>query len=142
MLIGIVDRAGLNDQQVPKVVKRAVERYGELKALKKAHAQRLGVADAGQPAHDQADTTWIDAPRLAYDPKEAEEIPVAFIGVWDTVGALGIPSYIGVPDVLGAIGKLGAFASGEKAEYYLVAEADVESTPLDPTDRVELKVGD
>jgi hypothetical protein len=44
--------------------------------------------------------------------------------------------------VLGAIGKFGAFASGGKAEYFLVAQADVEGTLLDPTDKVQLKVGD
>jgi sporulation-control protein spo0M len=44
--------------------------------------------------------------------------------------------------VLGAVGKLGAFASGEKLEYYVVAECDVKGTPFDPTDKVEVQVVD
>ncbi len=42
--------------------------------------------------------------------------------------------------VIGAVGKVGAFLGGEKVEYYLVAEADVEGTPLDPTHKVKMKV--
>jgi len=44
--------------------------------------------------------------------------------------------------VLGAVGKLGAFASGEKVEYFVVAECDVKGTALDPSDRVEVTIAD
>jgi hypothetical protein len=44
--------------------------------------------------------------------------------------------------VLGAVGKLGAFASAEKLEYFVVAKADVKGTPFDPTDKVSVKVVD
>ena len=36
---------------------------------------------------------------------------------------------------LGAVGKLGAFASAEKIEYYIVAECDVKGTAMDPSAR-------
>jgi hypothetical protein len=41
---------------------------------------------------------------------------------------------------LGAIGKMGAFASGEKTAYYVVAECDVKGTAFDPSDKVKVKV--
>jgi hypothetical protein len=37
---------------------------------------------------------------LVWGPDDPQN-PVQFIGVWDTVGALGIPAYVGVPDLLG-----------------------------------------
>lgn len=42
--------------------------------------------------------------------------------------------------VLGAVGKLGAFAAGEKDEYFIVAECDVKGTALDPSDRLKVKI--
>jgi hypothetical protein len=44
--------------------------------------------------------------------------------------------------VLGAVGKVGAFISKEKVEYYLVAEADVQGTPFDPAHKVQMKIVD
>lgn len=41
---------------------------------------------------------------------------------------------------LGALGKLGSFANNEKSEYFLVAEADVKSTALDPSDKKPVKL--
>ena len=38
---------------------------------------------------------WRDGLDFAFDPQRPEDIPVDFIGVWDTVGALGIPEYLG-----------------------------------------------
>jgi hypothetical protein len=42
-----------------------------------------------------ADQGWRDALRFTYDPEQTDPIPVDFIGVWDTVGALGIPDNLG-----------------------------------------------
>ena len=44
--------------------------------------------------------------------------------------------------VLGAVGKFGAFASGEKLEYYVVSVCDVKGTAFDPSDRVKVTVVD
>ena len=44
--------------------------------------------------------------------------------------------------VLGGLGKLAAFASGEKVEYYLVAEAKVKGAAFNTTAKEKLKVGD
>ena len=43
--------------------------------------------------------------------------------------------------VLGGVGKLAAFASGEKLEYFLVAEASVQGAAFATTDKQKLKVG-
>ncbi|MFC0864373.1 DUF2235 domain-containing protein [Sphaerimonospora cavernae] len=38
---------------------------------------------------------WRRDLNFRWDPDDAERIPVHFIGVWETVGALGIPDYLG-----------------------------------------------
>ncbi|MGZ4665991.1 MAG: DUF2235 domain-containing protein [Frankiaceae bacterium] len=38
------------------------------------------------------DRRWREGLTFSYDPDNAEQIPIHFIGVWDTVGALGIPN--------------------------------------------------
>ncbi|MGH3977455.1 MAG: DUF2235 domain-containing protein [Pseudonocardiaceae bacterium] len=47
-----------------------------------------------RPGHD-ADPGWRDGLAFRYDPDDAEGIPVHFIGVWETVGSLGIPDNLG-----------------------------------------------
>ncbi len=42
--------------------------------------------------------------------------------------------------VVGGLGKLAAFASGETVEFYLMATADVQGTPFDPTHKVKLSI--
>lgn len=41
---------------------------------------------------------------------------------------------------LGALGKVSAFASNEKSEYFVKVEADVKAAALDPTDRKAIKL--
>lgn len=41
---------------------------------------------------------------------------------------------------LGAVGKLGAFASATKQEYYVVAECDVKGAAFDPSDKVKVVI--
>ena len=41
------------------------------------------------------DPRWREGLRFTFDPERPEQIPVHFIGVWDTVGALGIPDTLG-----------------------------------------------
>lgn len=41
---------------------------------------------------------------------------------------------------LGAIGKLGAFAGGEKSQYFVDADVDVKSAALDPSDKKEIRL--
>jgi hypothetical protein len=43
---------------------------------------------------------WRDGLAFRYDPDDAWHIPVQFIGIWDTVGALGIPDNLSWPDPL------------------------------------------
>ena len=41
---------------------------------------------------------------------------------------------------LGALGKMSAFASNEKSQYFVVADADVKSAALDPSDKKEIRM--
>ena len=88
--VGIVDGAGLDDRDLDTAVQQAYQRYRAMRAERRAGSGFLAVPAAPDP--DVA---------LAYDPR-SPDIPVVLVGVWDTVGALGIPSYVGVPDVFGS----------------------------------------
>jgi uncharacterized protein (DUF2235 family) len=46
------------------------------------------------------DPRWRDGLAFRWDPDDRDRIPVHFIGVWDTVGALGIPDYMGWVNLL------------------------------------------
>lgn len=80
--VGLVDGSGLDAGGIADAVARAYARY-----------RAVGTAPE--------DTTWSAGLRFAYRAGDPD-IPVAFIGVWDTVGALGIPAYVGVPDLTGS----------------------------------------
>lgn len=41
---------------------------------------------------------------------------------------------------LGALGKVASFASNEKSQYFIKAEADVAAAALDPTDKKEIRL--
>jgi uncharacterized protein (DUF2235 family) len=43
---------------------------------------------------------WRVGLRFRFDPARPEQIPIDLVGVWDTVGALGIPDYLGGLDLL------------------------------------------
>jgi hypothetical protein len=87
-LAGMVGRAGLVDGTglTPREVDDAVDRaYAHYRALKTG----------------PDDPDWDTGLRFAYRAGDPD-IPVDFVGVWDTVGALGIPAYVGIPDVGGS----------------------------------------
>jgi hypothetical protein len=44
--------------------------------------------------------------------------------------------------VVGGISRFAAFASGDKVEYFLVAEAQVQGAAFNPSDKQKLKIGD
>lgn len=48
----------------------------------------------------RANPRWRNGLLFTFDPERADEIPVHFIGVWETVGSLGIPDYLGVLNLL------------------------------------------
>ncbi|MET8878316.1 DUF2235 domain-containing protein [Nocardia sp. NPDC004604] len=72
---GLIDTAYLDEDEIQGQVRHAYQRR-----------YRLG---------RDADPGWSEGLRFSYDPGRAEPIPVDFVGVWDTVGALGIPDYLG-----------------------------------------------
>lgn len=47
-----------------------------------------------------ADPRWSDGLRFTYHAEHPDRIPVDFIGVWDTVGALGVPYTLGWANLL------------------------------------------
>jgi uncharacterized protein (DUF2235 family) len=69
--VGLVDGTGLGEREIDAAVARAYARY-----------RSVGTAPT--------DTSWSVGLRFAYTAGDPG-IPVAFIGVWDTVGALGTP---------------------------------------------------
>ena len=59
-----------------------------------------GMYDSRYRLGNRADRRWRDGLRFTFDPERAPEIPVHFIGVWDTIGSLGVPDYLGVLNLL------------------------------------------
>ena len=80
--VGLIRGAGLGARELEAAVDRAYARY---------RTRRPPAQDPG----------WSAGLEFVYRAGEPD-IPVDFIGVWDTVGALGIPSYVGIPDFLGS----------------------------------------
>jgi len=54
----------------------------------------------GYRRRDRRDPGWRDGFTFRWDPDDAENIPVHFIGVWETVGALGVPDHLGLLNLL------------------------------------------
>ncbi len=48
-----------------------------------------------QKKRDPQGREWRQGLTFRWDPDDYHQIPIHFIGVWDTVGALGIPAYMG-----------------------------------------------
>jgi len=65
-------------------------------AGKDERAIRRLVDDVYQRGYRKPDNAWRGDLTFLFDPAEAEKIPVWFIGVWDTVGSLGIPDNLGL----------------------------------------------
>jgi len=80
--VGLIDGTGLLPEEVDEAVQRAYQRYRAMRTT-------------------PVDPTWDDGLHFAYRAGDPD-IPVDFVGVWDTVGALGIPTYIGLPGVTGS----------------------------------------
>ncbi|GAA0928955.1 DUF2235 domain-containing protein [Pseudonocardia zijingensis] len=80
-IAGMISRVGLvaPTGDLDRAVELAYARYREQHSAPPGSLPPLGVP-------------------LAWEPTDPQN-PVRFIGVWDTVGALGIPAYVGVPDL-------------------------------------------
>lgn len=70
---GLIDTYNYRDND--ELIRRHIDQVYDLKYRKRDH-----------PA-----SSWRDCLAFSYDPDDTDEIPIHFIGVWDTVGALGIP---------------------------------------------------
>ena len=130
---GIV-RGDLDDVPVPQALLDLLTTQQEAK-------RRLDVADKAfamyKYAYDEKNRAAVDAFKRQY----CHDTPVRFVGVWDTVGALGIPDELFVPalrkldDALDA--KLYGFLDTElsprvQAAYHAVA-IDEHRKPFQPT---------
>jgi Uncharacterized alpha/beta hydrolase domain (DUF2235) len=56
-------------------------------------------------ARDRAEPGWRRGLRFRFDPDDAADIPVEFIGVWDTVGSLGIPDNLALVNLVDLPGR-------------------------------------
>jgi hypothetical protein len=77
--VGLVDGSGLRSRELDDAVERAYRRYRESRTVRE-------------------DPSWSAGLDLAYRPG-GPDVPVEFVGVWDTVGALGVPTSIAFPVV-------------------------------------------
>jgi hypothetical protein len=84
-LAGMIGCCGLLATTGPSDLKTAVAR------VYRRYRERANAPD---------DVTWRSGLSFVYEPTSADPIPVHFIGVWDTVGALGIPDHLDLFDTL------------------------------------------
>lgn len=80
--VGLIDGAGRDERWRAAAVARAYARYRRIRDV-------------------PVDDGWAGELPFLHRPGDRPH-PVQFIGVWDTVGALGIPAYVGIPDVFGS----------------------------------------
>ncbi|WP_216870594.1 DUF2235 domain-containing protein [Modestobacter excelsi] len=85
-LLGLISACGLLD-------------LSDLPA-KEARTLVQRVYDEKYRARDEARPDWRRGARFRFDAADEAEIPVSFIGVWDTVGSLGIPDHLGLVNLL------------------------------------------
>ncbi|GAA2121101.1 DUF2235 domain-containing protein [Actinomadura alba] len=85
-LAGMISACGLIDTS-------KMDEVTVLRQIKYVYDRRYRKGSTG-------DQQWRDGLTFRYDPDDREQIPVYFIGVWDTVGALGIPDYMGWLNIL------------------------------------------
>jgi len=64
----------------------------------RAHVERA--YEKKYRAGNTALPSWRQGMQFRFDPVDAARIPVWFIGVWDTVGSLGIPDHLGLVNVI------------------------------------------
>jgi sporulation-control protein spo0M len=119
-IVGKVHLAAKNDKQVLKLTFKLLQEIttgsGDKKETKENILGELRVAET-------------------FDLKAGETKAVEF-----TMG-YSIPETLkDKGGMLGAVGKLGAFATGEKIAYYVSADCDVKGTALDPGDKVQVVV--
>ncbi|MFE2972398.1 DUF2235 domain-containing protein [Streptomyces sp. NPDC059340] len=72
-------RCGVDERDTWRRIKRVYHRY------------QLGYQDQRGRESQDGDQHWRDGLDFWFDPRDARDIPVKFIGVFDTVGSLGIP---------------------------------------------------
>lgn len=72
-------RCGVDEEDSWRRIKHIYDRY------------QLGYQDPRGRGSQNGDQHWRDGLDFWFDPRDAKDIPVKFIGVWDTVGSLGIP---------------------------------------------------
>jgi hypothetical protein len=84
-LAGMIGRCGLLEATGPTEVKTRVAR------VYRRYRERVNAPE---------DVTWRTGLSFVYEPDGPDPIPVHLIGVWDTVGALGIPDHLDLFDGL------------------------------------------
>jgi uncharacterized protein (DUF2235 family) len=77
---GLLDLSGTGDKEARALVERVYEKKYR--------------------ARERALPNWREGLRFRFDPVDAVDMPVWFIGVWDTVGSLGIPDHLGLVNLV------------------------------------------
>ncbi|WP_456382196.1 DUF2235 domain-containing protein [Hydrogenimonas sp.] len=94
---GLLDLSGLDDEELWRRIDAAFEKgYRKGKSLKK------WAEDADRWRFHPLSKITCNGKNGA---EEIEAIPIHFIGVWDTVGALGIPNNFAILNLLDHVGK-------------------------------------
>lgn len=94
--IGLINNSGILQRGHASLASKAVELY-RLRQPTTAFAEEMNVfrsLHAPDVCVSQAEDDWRCANVPGYRPGQAPRPNVKFIGVWETVGALGVPSYI------------------------------------------------
>jgi len=96
-LAGTIRKCGIIDRPTKERVTEAFELYrlaGPENAPEQPHISAQRRAMPPSFATSQADLDWRRANRAPNDPQEVEILKIAYLGIWDAVGSLGVPTSI------------------------------------------------
>ncbi|MGY1829118.1 DUF2235 domain-containing protein [Geodermatophilus sp. SYSU D01180] len=77
---GLLDLSGTTDAEARGLVERV-------------YREKYRAGNAATP-------DWRRELRFRFDPRDEAQIPIRFVGVWDTVGSLGIPDHVAFANVI------------------------------------------
>lgn len=103
-LAGMIRKAGIIDRSTQERVDAAFDLYrlsGPENAPDQLHIRAQRRAMSPRFATSQADLDWRLANPDPGDPPDMQVVRIAYLGIWDTVGSLGIPA-----SILGPIANL------------------------------------
>lgn len=106
-LAGLIRKCGIVPRANGKAIKKAFDFYQEIDSRPdEDKAQQFRMDNSPGTVTKEEDRAW----RIAHgaDPEQVAQIPlltIKYIGVWDTVEALGLPRHLGLSKLTGKIGS-------------------------------------